>query len=73
MFICRNKRKPSLPVLKHFHTTSAFHHDRVMTSTMAPRQIGCPIPHPPMRAWSEDQTLQVKQLKFKTSFSRLDH
>ena len=45
--------------------TSAFQHNRVMTSTMAPRQIfneGFPNP---MHAWGEDQVLQVIRLTLK--------
>lgn len=38
--------------------TSGFRHNRVMTSTMAPRQINEGFPNP-MHAWGEDQVLQV--------------
>ena len=38
--------------------TSALRHNRVMTSTMAPRQINEGFPNP-MHAWREDQVLQV--------------
>ena len=38
--------------------TSAFRHNRVMTSTMAPRQINEGFPNL-MHAWGEDQVPQV--------------
>jgi len=55
----------------HEVVTSVFRHNRVMTSTMAPRQINEGFPNP-MHAWGEDKVLQViTQIRLSFPFSKI--
>ena len=55
----------------HNFVTSAFRHNGVMTSTMAPRQINEGFPNL-MHAWGEDKVLQViTQVRLSVPFSKV--